>query len=68
MNVAKGFASKTGHVIKISIPAKSRVLNLSEYGEDEILIKSQSRLKYNKHSTVVGDLTMWEATLVFDGA
>ena len=68
MNVAKGFASKTGHVVKITIPPKSRVLNLSEYGEDEILIKSQSRLKYNKHSTTTDDLTVWEATLVFDGA
>ena len=67
-SLAKSFAGPNGHIITIKIPAKSRVLNLTDFGEKEILIKPQSRLKYNMTPKNIDGRTMWEATLVFDGS
>jgi hypothetical protein len=68
LSFAKGFAGSDGHVVTIKIPAKSRVLNLTDFGEKEILIKPQSRLKYNLVPKNIDGKTFWEATLVFDGS
>ena len=68
LSVAKAFAWKTGHVVIIKIPAGSRVLNLADFGEKEILIKSQSRFKYDLNPKVDDGITYWHATLVADGS
>lgn len=70
IDVAKAFAGLTGqnaHVISIVIPKGSRVLNLMQYGEKEILLKSQSRIRYNKEPTKINNQTFWHAVLEFDG-
>lgn len=68
LSLAKKFAGENGHVIKITIPSNSRVLNLLEYGEKEILLKAQSRLRYDKEPSIDNGYKVWNATLEFDGA
>lgn len=66
--MAKQYAGNNRHIIKVTIPAGSRVLNMTEYGEDEILLKAQSRFKYKLEPKIVDGYTEWEAVLTFDGS